>query len=93
MSKTLLAGLLAALLGTGIAAADTVKVPTPETTGISVPDRGITMRDVESRFGVPAQKLAAVGNPPITRWVYPDFEVYFEGNRVIHTVITRDRSH
>lgn len=92
MPKFLIISLLLALLGTGVASADTVEVPTPQSTGVTVPDRGVTMREVESRFGVPSQKLAAVGNPPITRWVYPDFEVYFEGNRVIHTVITRDRT-
>lgn len=92
MTKTLLASLLTILLGTSIATADTVTVPTPETTGVSVPARGSSMRDVEADFGVPTQKLAAVGNPPITRWVYPSFEVYFEGNHVIHSVITRNRS-
>jgi hypothetical protein len=29
-----------------------------------------------------------VGKPPITRWDYPGFSVFFEGDRVIDTVAT-----
>ena len=32
---------------------------------------------------------AAVGEPPISRWVYADFVVFFEYDRVIHAVIKR----
>ena len=31
----------------------------------------------------------ALGNPPITRWDYPQFSVYFENDRVLHTVLAR----
>jgi hypothetical protein len=51
-----------------------------------VPPRGLTMAQVEQRYGAPASRLAAVGQPPITRWVYPSFVVFFEGNIVIHAV-------
>jgi hypothetical protein len=30
-----------------------------------------------------------VGQPPITRWVFPTFVVYFEYQHVIHAVATR----
>ena len=43
-----------------------------------MPPRGLTMAQVEQRFGAPAERFAAVGQPPITRWVYPAFVVYFE---------------
>jgi hypothetical protein len=33
--------------------------------------------------------VAAVGQPPIARWVYPSFVVYFERNLVIHAVATQ----
>ena len=51
------------------------------------PERGAHMTSVEQHFGAPAQRYAAVGQPPITRWDYPTMVVYFEGDRVIHTVI------
>jgi len=54
-----------------------------------VPTRGMTMAQVEARFGAPTQRHAAVGQPPITRWVYPTFVVYFEYQHVVHTVVVR----
>jgi outer membrane protein assembly factor BamE (lipoprotein component of BamABCDE complex) len=56
-------------------------------TDIATPGRGMTMDQVAAKFGAPASKLAAVGQPPITRWDYPGFVVYFEHNHVIHSVI------
>jgi hypothetical protein len=52
------------------------------------PGRGTTMHAVEQRFGQPAQRHATVGQPPITRWDYPGFSVFFEKDRVIHSVVT-----
>jgi hypothetical protein len=54
-----------------------------------VPSRGLTMAQVEQRFGAPSNRIAAIGQPPITRWVYPSFVVYFEHNLVIHAVATQ----
>ena len=53
------------------------------------PARGETMSRVEQRFGTPSQTIAAVGEPPISRWEYPAFIVYFEFDRVIHAVPRR----
>jgi hypothetical protein len=53
------------------------------------PARGMTMARVESAFGAPSNRAAAVGQPPITRWEYPGFVVYFEHSHVIHTVTVR----
>ncbi len=53
-----------------------------------LPQRGATMAAVEARFGAPANRHAAVGQPPITRWDYDGFSVYFENSRVIHAVAT-----
>jgi hypothetical protein len=50
------------------------------------PARGMSMEKVEASFGAPTQRFPAVGEPPITRWEYPGFVVYFEHQRVIHTV-------
>ena len=52
------------------------------------PTRGMTMNEVVRRFGAPREKLAPVGQPPITRWRYPGFTVYFEYHFVIDSVAT-----
>jgi hypothetical protein len=52
------------------------------------PKRGSTMAEVEKHFGSPAEKHATVGQPPITRWDYAGFSVFFEHDRVIHSVAT-----
>lgn len=51
-----------------------------------LPRRGSTMGTVEARFGAPSARHAAVGDPPITRWDYPTFSVYFEHQHVVHAV-------
>jgi hypothetical protein len=53
------------------------------------PHRGSTMAQVEGQYGAPSNRHAAVGNPPITRWDYPQFSVYFENDRVLHAVLVR----
>jgi len=58
-----------------------------EATG--TPGRGLSMAQVEQKFGAPAERVPAVGHPPITRWVYPGFVVYFEYDHVVHTVATQ----
>jgi len=50
------------------------------------PTRGMTQASVESSYGSPQATRAAVGDPPITRWDYPGFVVFFEYDRVIHAV-------
>lgn len=50
------------------------------------PRSGLTMADVEKVAGMPKAKHDAVGQPPITRWDYEGYSVYFEFDRVIHTV-------
>lgn len=55
-----------------------------------LPRNGLTTAQVESRFGAPAQKHAPVGDPPISRWVYDDFNVYFEYDLVIESVLHHD---
>ena len=52
------------------------------------PARGSLMKTVEKQFGAPTTRHPTVGKPPITRWDYPNFSVFFEGDRVIDTVVT-----
>lgn len=55
----------------------------------AVPARGATMASVRTRFGEPTTTKAAVGEPPISRWMYPAYTVYFEYDRVISVVLHR----
>lgn len=52
-----------------------------------MPVRGMDMQNVEHIFGTPLEKQEPVGKPPITRWVYADYVVYFEYTMVLHTVM------
>ena len=55
----------------------------------STPARGQSMGQVERQYGAPTERFAAVGQPPITRWVYPSMIVYFEYDHVVHAVALR----
>jgi hypothetical protein len=56
--------------------------------GVAAPARGMTMAQVASKFGDPVSKVPAVGKPPISRWEYSGFVVYFERDHVIHAVVS-----
>lgn len=53
------------------------------------PQRGLTKEQVEARFGEPQTRRDTVGDPPITRWDYDGFSVYFEYDRVLRAVQQR----
>ena len=72
------------------ARAETVAVDTGfaiKESDVATPSRGMTMDQVSSKFGAPVNKVPAVGKPPISRWEYPGFVVYFEYRHVIHSVV------
>lgn len=75
------------------AGADTLKLPDtsaqPSEAGLSLnlPARGMSKARVESSLGAPRERLPAVGEPPISRWKYDAYTVYFEGDYVIHSVV------
>jgi hypothetical protein len=81
-----LAALLALTMGTAMA--DELQMPSSDSTPADRPARGLTMDKVEAKFGAPSRRVPAVGEPPITRWEYPGFVVFFERDRVIHAVAT-----
>ena len=54
---------------------------------MELPKNGQSKADVEARFGVPKQKNAAVGDPPISNWKYDRYSVYFEYDLVLFTVL------
>lgn len=59
--------------------------PRPDT-----PPRGIRMSRVLRAYGDPVRRHAAIGQPPITRWDYPDYRLYFEYDHVLHAVVPQD---
>jgi hypothetical protein len=75
-----------------VADADTLLldgVQVAEATRTERPARGISKAQVEQRYGQPSRMVAAIGEPPISRWEYPGFVVYFEFDHVIHAVPRR----
>ena len=96
MHVRILAALLAGCAAAGAAYADTVVVNDQvevRQSQVDRPRRGVTMADVEKRFGQPVTRHPTVGGaapaqPPITRWDYKDFTVVFERDRVVDSVAT-----
>jgi len=66
------------------------KAPANSASGLLRPDNGESMDMVHARFGNPIEELSAIGNPPITRWVYNGFTVYFEYDRVVSSAVHLD---
>ncbi len=89
---------LAALVALGVAAqavhGDELKMeaigePSPTASEeVSRPTRGMKMEQVIELYGEPRERLPAVGQPPITRWVYDGYTVYFEHEYTITSVLT-----
>lgn len=92
----LLAALGLAMFATAPAAtADTLLMQrTQKEASMNLPTRGMSMTQVESRFGEPRTKLDPRGgnrpqHPVINRWEYDNFIVYFEKSHVIDAVAKR----
>lgn len=83
-----LAALALSAVVSSASVADELTTPPAPTASESAnrPSRGMSMEKVEATFGTPSRREPAVGEPPISRWEYPGFVVYFEHQLVIHTV-------
>ena len=96
MQTRILAALLCGCALASAAVAETIVVNDQvqvRDSQVDRPKRGLTMDEVEKRFGAPATRHPAVGGssqqqPPITRWDYNGFTVVFERDRVIDAVVT-----
>ena len=53
---------------------------------INMPVHGDLQSQVLRRFGEPNVRHPSVGQPPISRWDYADFSVYFEHSTVVSSV-------
>jgi len=84
---------LAAAFSCAPVSAETLLVQRVERAKASaLPRQGATMAEVEAQYGAATSKRDAVGKPPISRWVYPAFTVYFESDRVINAVVNKSSS-
>jgi hypothetical protein len=79
------------LMVASIANAEQILVPLGQqgdsSMAIERPSSGMTKDQVQKRFGEPNSSKEAVGKPPISSWNYEKFTVYFEYDRVIHSVL------
>lgn len=105
-NNTLLAFGIVATLGATAASAQDAYVETTHGTVLDVPastyantaantpdilpDRSMSKAAVRQQFGPPERSFTPVGDPPITRWDYPGFRVFFEYDLVLHTVVPGD---
>ena len=93
MTKKLLCCLVLLLASFTVHAQSTATQQGPAATepmvSVIVPGNGMSMDQVSQRFGEPKEKVGAVGDPPISRWVYDGYTVFFEHDLVLHAVIHR----
>lgn len=72
------------------AIAEDIRIPIGEQakdqSPIDMPTKGMSKERVRSLFGEPLEEVPAKGQPPISRWKYQEFTVYFDNNAVIHCV-------
>lgn len=78
----------------GPLAADVIDMPAGADAPLAqtLPAKGIGMAAVRQQFGAPLHKYPPVGGgsrhqPPITRWDYPGFVVFFEHDHVVDAVV------
>ena len=95
MNRLRTVSLLALVALAGTASAETLLIDrVQQENTAALPTRGMTMAQVEARFGPPADRLDPRGGqkrqwPTINRWSYPGFTVYFEKNKVIDAVANK----
>jgi hypothetical protein len=57
--------------------------------GVPRPTRSMSMDQVSQRYGQPLAAYPSVGEPPITRWDYSNYSVFFEYDLVLTSVLHR----
>ena len=86
---------LLAMLAVSAGSAETLLIQrVQEEDKAALPARGMSMAQVEARFGAPTDRLDPRGGqkrqwPTINRWSYPGFTVYFEKDKVIDAVASK----
>ena len=87
--------LLCALLLPPSSLAETLEIPIGQQgeAVAGLPQLGESKRSVLERFGLADEEHPPVGQPPITRWDYRSFSVYFEYDHVINSVLHHQQRH
>jgi hypothetical protein len=85
-------GVVAGLLAASAAQADALVMPEATVSNANLPARGMSQTTVVRQFGEPARRFAPVGGgspqqPPITRWDYDGWSVFYENSIVIDVVV------
>ena len=76
------------LFGSGAACADVLIIDeVRQVDKMDLPRNGETKSSIETKFGAPDSRQQAVGDPPISRWDYEQYSVYFEYDRVLFSVL------
>ena len=80
--------ILSLLAPAALVSADELTIPVASQgqSDIETPRKGVSQSQVTSQFGQPLKTSGPVGDPPIDRWDYENFSVYFEYDHVIHSV-------
>jgi len=87
----LILAVLAGLLFPSVLSADVLLIEeVRQADSMDVPVNGMTTAEVRARYGEPVKIYAAVGDPPITNWEYDQWNVYFEYDIVLFTVLHKD---
>lgn len=82
--------IMAFLMATVSAAADVLLIEEVRERMLrDLPSNGLSKSEVEQRYGRPNERRAPVGEPPISRWLYDEYSVYFEHDLVIESVLHR----
>jgi hypothetical protein len=82
--------LFSALIAAPFTVAEVITLPLGEQTrqsDLDMPVRSMNKQDVRRDFGDPQEITDAVGEPPISQWIYGDYVVYFEGSWVLYSVV------
>ena len=92
ISRKIFAILIICLSGFAIpgAIAEEIRIPVGEQakdqSAVDMPTKGMNKDRVKRLFGEPLEEIPAKGQPPISRWKYQEFTVYFDSDTVIHCV-------
>lgn len=92
ISLSMVVLLAAATMSTPVQADNLLVNRVQQEQGMDLPTRGMSMDQVEKKYGAPQRKLTPRGgdsakHPTINRWDYSNFIVYFEKSHVIHAVL------
>jgi hypothetical protein len=85
-------GVVAGLIAASAAQAEVLAMSGSTLSNANLPARGMTQTAFVRQFGEPARRHAAVGGgspqqPPITRWDYDGWSVFYENSIVIDVVV------